>query len=600
MELQFFPTPPELAKRLWELFKDREFSRVLEPSAGHGDLAAHHPWNREYARRPAVIDCCEIDVAKHAVLRDKGFKVVGLDFMQLEEGACYSHVVMNPPFNAGVKHVLRAFDILLEGEIAAIINAESIRNPFSTERQRLLKLIEQHGSVEFVEGAFAVEESARKTDVECALVYLKKQADIKNSIIGDLLAEMATDKETGAGLAGGYHDAQCLALPNTQIENTVLSFNAAVKAMRDSVFAEARSSYYSSILGASMAVRNGRGDSTRDVVCSAVWVRNEIGIRYDELKDRAWTGILRSTNVTSRLSSHAQRRLESEFEQIKKLEFSVSNIYGFLYGLVDSQGKMQVEMACDVFDSFSRYHAENSVFCMGWKSNSRHRTCAMRLKTTRFILPGFDSTYGGSLSWTAERRLADFDKVFAMLDGKREPELSLVSVFRDGMSRLKNGERLSCSYFDVRFYPGIGTIHFFPRDKKLIDRLNRLVGRQRQWLPPEGVEMPDAFWQQFDEAEKFDKAFRKRMDACAASSNNYSTRWNGLIHTFESCRGSSTESERERFAEAEASMSEVMAAILEERGICVDAMLEAKGFSKIDVTAQPAAQPMEQLPLLAA
>ena len=112
--------------------------------------------------------------------------------------------------------------------------------------------------------------------------------------------------------------------------------------------------------------------------------------------------------------------------------------------------------------------------------------------------------------------------------------------------------------------------------------------------------MPDAFWQQFDEAEKFDKAFRKRMDACAASSNNYSTRWNGLIHTFESCRGSSTESERERFAEAEASMSEVMAAILEERGICVDAMLEAKGFSKIDVTAQPAAQPMEQLPLLAA
>ena len=74
--------------------------------------------------------------------------------------------------------------------------------------------------------------------------------------------------------------------------------------------------------------------------------------------------------------------------------------------------------------------------------------------------------------------------------------------------------------------------------------------------------------------------------------------WSGSY--FVSCRGLSTESERERFAEAEASMSEAMAAILEERGICVDTMLEAKGFSKIDVTAQPAAQPMEQLPLLAA
>jgi hypothetical protein len=64
---------------------------------------------------------------------------------------------------------------------------------------------------------------------------------------------------------------------------------------------------------------------------------------------------------------------------------------------------------------------------------------------------------------------------------------------------------LSSDYFDVRYYPGAGTIHFFPRSKTLVDRLNRLVGRHRQWLPQDGELVPDAFWLQYEMAEKFAK-----------------------------------------------------------------------------------------------
>lgn len=95
-DLQFYPTPKELAQRAWALFKNKHFTRILEPSAGNGDLADAHPWenDRYYRGSHPVIDCCEIDVTKHATLRGKGYQVVGLDFLQIRQ--C-GHLFPHPP-----------------------------------------------------------------------------------------------------------------------------------------------------------------------------------------------------------------------------------------------------------------------------------------------------------------------------------------------------------------------------------------------------------------------------------------------------------------------------------------------------------------------
>lgn len=506
---QFYPTPPALAARAWAKFRNREFVRVLEPHAGHGDLAVAHPDYERYGRVPSI-DCCEIDIGKHGVLRGKGLNVVGFDFLQFGNGSFYSHIICNPPFQDGAAHVLKAWDVLWDGEIVAILNAETVRNPFSRDRQRLADLIERFGEVEFVEGAFADAQAQRKTDVEVALVYLRKQADIQHDIIGDLLDDLRGDPETPERLGAGYAQPYEVALPNSVIENSVAAFDAAVRAMRDAVFGEARAGYYACLLGETMAVRNGEGPQTKPAV-SVGEVHTDMAERYEALKDRAWAGILRSTNVTARLSSAAQKRVESEFAQVKSLAFTVANVYGFLCGLAQAQGEVQSQMACDIFDLITKYHSENTVFYRGWKSNDKHRTCGMRIKTTRFVLPGH-SGHTHSLTWESTQLLADFDKVFAMLDGKREPMVGLVRTFADHYGALRDGARMRSSYFDVRYYPGIGTIHFFPRDKALVDRLNRLVGRQHKWLPPEGTPMSDAFWLQYDSAEKLDKAVRAEVN----------------------------------------------------------------------------------------
>ena len=57
------------------------------------------------------------------------------------------------------------------------------------------------------------------------------------------------------------------------------------------------------------------------------------------------------------------------------------------------------------------------------------------------------------------------------------------------MYRLQEAERagqtvnIHCKYFDVTFYKK-GTCHIRFRDRKIVDRLNIYVGRQRAWLPP--------------------------------------------------------------------------------------------------------------------
>ncbi len=327
-----------------------------------------------------------------------------------------------------------------------------------------------------------------------------KPAECARDWIGDLLASMVVDKneESDLKLPGE------LALPPSFVETQCAAFRAAAKAMREAVRMEAVATHYANRIGHTMAQLNGRS------LCSgeALDVRKTLEVRYGALKDRAWSSVLRSTETLTRLSQKVQRQAESQFESIKKLDFTETNVYGFLLGLVESQQEMQLDMACDVFDTITRYHSDNTVFYRGWKSNDKHRTCGMRIRTTRFVLPGHRGDSWSSPRWETQQMLADFDKVFAMLDGKCQPAEGLCDVFTNRYADLRQGQRVSSSYFDIRYYPGAGTIHFFARDKALVDRLNRVVGRHRQWLPPESERVSDAFWLQFNQAEKLDKEVR--------------------------------------------------------------------------------------------
>jgi hypothetical protein len=575
MDLQYFPTPKNLARKAWAKFKEKDIVRLLEPSAGEGHLlyplTADESYKHHNQRRTPV-DVIEFDLTRHPILKSKGFNVVGVDFLSFTGSGSYSHILANPPFSEGVKHALKAWDLLFDGELVIILSAESIRNPYSAERKLLVNLIEQHGSVEFLQEEFLVPDAERKTRVEIALVHLEKDSNFEM----DFLAGLKVDDMNSAGPSSGFKEFNDVAIHQGMIDNTVVAFNAAVKAAREMVFATARSRYYKGLLGSTMASfkETGGVNAKAEVKANLDTVRKELQEVYEDLRDRAWTQMLHSTQVKSRLSSKAARRLEAEFENVKQLEFTAANIYGFIVGLINKSAEINIQMLCDVFDSITKYHSENRIYFKGWKSNDKHRSAAFKVKNTRFILPGSSGSY--SPDYETRSLLRDFDMVFAQLDGKSAPDVSLEYIFTQHFEELKRGERVSSSYFSLRIYPGASTLHFFPTNKKLIDRFNRAVGKHRKWLPEEHETVPEAFWLQYDKAEIFAAEFQSEI----SKKNKSRSWWNSIESDI-----SSNDTERAQIAMA--ALDEAIDTVLLSHGINLSNMIEA----------QPARL---QLPLLAA
>lgn len=155
----FFPTPRDLCRRLIHEADVSEGLRVLEPSAGKGDLAA------EIVSAGAQVECYEIAYALSSILREKGFTLLGGDFLEALPDPRFDRVVMNPPFERGidVAHVQHAYKFLKPGGIlAAIVGSTSGRKLEGWA-------IDRHGYVEDLPaGSFL--NSDRSTAVNTALV----------------------------------------------------------------------------------------------------------------------------------------------------------------------------------------------------------------------------------------------------------------------------------------------------------------------------------------------------------------------------------------------------------------------------------------------
>lgn len=588
--LQFYETPKWLADKAFGAFKNKNPARLLDACAGAGALAdawmRHHSWQYSGARRGDLpVDCVELDVRHHPALRDKGYGVVGIDFLAFEGGACYDAIISNPPFAKGAQHVLKAWDCLWAGEVVAIINAETIRNPFSTDRKRLATLIEKHGDVEYVKDAFRGPGVERQAEVEVAIVHLVKEAECESAWIGEVIDGLKDDSDELArkdGGRGAFELPRDLALPDSFVANQVRAFRQAVKAMRNSVTANAAASYYASRIGASMAdLQAQRGSRVR---VSEDAVRKELQAKYGDLKDRAWASVMRSAVTLSKLSQKVQRQAEAQFAQIKMLQFDEPTVWGFLCGLVEAQPELQAEMMEDVFDQISRYHPDNVVYHRGWVSNAKHRVCGMRIKMTRFILPGHRlETYQSQVPWDTLQMLNDFDKVFSMLDGVKEPGLSLAAAASANMDVLKRGGRVSSTFFEFRWFKGVGTMHFYPKRKDLIDRLNRLVGARRAWLPPVAEQGQEGFWKAYSKAESLDAEVREAIAKQRGAGARY---WNDpqrRIH-------STDEADRR---EAFATMNAAIDSVLEKHGL-----LESIGTADAKRIGQGAGAAAHTAPLL--
>lgn len=109
--IDFFPTPPPLAQRMVQLAGIQPGERVLEPSAGKGDIAD------AILAAGGKVDAVEMSQTLRKVLEAKRHTVVGTDFEAFDSHDQYDAIVMNPPWSGGadVRHVMRAYGMVKPG-----------------------------------------------------------------------------------------------------------------------------------------------------------------------------------------------------------------------------------------------------------------------------------------------------------------------------------------------------------------------------------------------------------------------------------------------------------------------------------------------------
>lgn len=166
----YFPTPPPAADRLIELAAIPDGARVLEPSAGKGDLA-------DAVRRAvatAEVDVIEPVEALRSVLGLKGYELVGRDFLKDTPARRYARIVMNPPFERGAdaQHVRHAFALLEPGGRLAAIVSEGLF--FRQDAEEFRQWLTSVGgrSEKLPTGSFRT--SDRPTDVAAHIVVIDK------------------------------------------------------------------------------------------------------------------------------------------------------------------------------------------------------------------------------------------------------------------------------------------------------------------------------------------------------------------------------------------------------------------------------------------
>lgn len=172
---QLFPTPPDIARKMVEMADIQFNDRVLEPSAGTGNIAAIIreklvSFNRiqsgdvmgDYER--SHLTCIEINESLSEKLKRFGYNCHCMNFFDFE-GEAFEKIIMNPPFKNGedIKHIKHAFELLRPGGTLVALCAHGPRQ-MATFRDSAARW------EELPEGSF----NEQGTNVNVALIVLKK------------------------------------------------------------------------------------------------------------------------------------------------------------------------------------------------------------------------------------------------------------------------------------------------------------------------------------------------------------------------------------------------------------------------------------------
>lgn len=470
----FYPTPKELIKKLYnKLDKRRQINikNVLEPSAGKGDIIDF--LNNGY--RNMNFDCIEQDSNLVSILKGKKYNVIDFDFLEYNGSKFYDLIIMNPPFDNGDKHLLKAIEIMYSGDVLCILNAETLKNPYSNTRKLLLeKLTKLNASIEYVSDAFIHAE--RKTGVEVALIHVS----INNSLEADLNIGLTAEKEPSQA----YKENSDVTIAEDKITALVNRFNALKEVGKDTII-----NYYKNSIGLEGIISL---DITNSGSKEGLSIGDKIKVSYnafiEQLKNNHWDIALKKFDIINQGITYDTRyKIAEEVKKNNLTEFTYSNIQRVIKHVADNYESFMTKDVVKLFDKITyeyAWHKETESNRLGfdsWKTNKAFKV------NKKFILPFYDEAFFNKIwnkyqiSCKTRDDLNDIDKVINYI--ANEPSyVSIVSVIEEGFKEGITKKMESTFFKDITVYKK-GTIHLTFKDDNILRKFNIIAGRERGFLP---------------------------------------------------------------------------------------------------------------------
>ena len=359
----FYPTPKSLIEKMVEKIEENRELEILEPSAGKGDIIEFlENRKKSYYRKLRIksIDCIEINDNLRAILKDKNFNLVDRDFLNFRTYKNYDVIIMNPPFDMGVHHLLKAISLIEEngGQIICLLNAETLKNTCSNFRIDLMNKLEDYkAEIEFIQNAFSNAE--RETNVEIALININIPKKVKSNLFENIkesqtrkIEELKADKITSIDFLQNLIEKYNFEVEyGVKILQDIEFFNTFVKESENQLRVSNSYNSYQNL---------------------------EINEFVEKIRYKYWKILFDNENLYKLFTSELRQKFYNNLNKMKKFEFNIENINEVLLMLSNNMKSSLEEDILKLFDDFShKYHyydetSKNIHYYNGWKTNKAH------------------------------------------------------------------------------------------------------------------------------------------------------------------------------------------------------------------------------------
>lgn len=434
---------------------------MLEPSAGKGDLLEGLRCKKHVIEK---------DEALRQLLIGKELNVVGEDFLTYDNQYEYDLIMMNPPFDDGAKHVLKALDIaekqrVKDCAIRAVINAETIRNPYTNERKVLVERLHQHGAtITFHNDLF--KNSERHTNVEIAHIECDVYTAYNGRSVYDTIYDNLTEEKSSDVVERAL---STVVEPNEVTERLhdityqIKLYNAHVDELK-AFYKMEHSLRYFETNAKYESYRKGTNKSLED--------------ELDHIRRHYWTNILQTDDLKKHMTASGQQKLQDTLTKIGRIEINEQNVHNLILSLIQNKNSMLRDTCIDLFEHITKYHqneySRNIHYYNGWKTNNAFKI------NKKFIYPitgiySFEQLEMTSRYEQLHYKVRDFIKDLMKCCLLLKPNLQNEFVYND-KGELEN-EAIRFKVFKK------GTVHVWFNDLELLDQFNILAGQHFNWLP---------------------------------------------------------------------------------------------------------------------